>query len=91
MASSSASWVRLTACTKMCAAMIRYKIDILKELKSDGFTTYRLRKGKLLSEGTMQKIREDSTGLTLEVIDRICGLLHCQPGDLIEWVPEDEG
>ena len=39
----------------------------------------------------MQKIREDSTGLTLEVIDRICGLLHCQPGDLIEWVPEDEG
>ena len=75
----------------MCVAMIRYKIDILKELKSAGFTTYRLRKEKLLSEGTMQKIRDDSTGLTLEVIDRICGLLHCQPGDLIEWVPEDEG
>ena len=70
--------------------MIKYKIDILKELKSAGFTTYRLRKEKLLSEGTVQKIRENSTGLTLEVVDRICTLLHCQPGDLIEWVPEDE-
>ena len=49
--------------------MIKYKIDILKELKSAGFTTYRLRKEKLLSEGTVQKIRENSTGLTLEVVD----------------------
>ena len=71
--------------------MIKYKVDILKELKSAGYTTYRLRKEKLLSEGTMQKIREDSTGLTLEVVDRICDLLRCQPGDLIAWVPEDEG
>ena len=31
--------------------MIRYKLDILEELKAVGYTTYRLRREKLLAEG----------------------------------------
>lgn len=27
--------------------------------------------------------------VALAVIDKICGALHCQPGDIMEWV-EDE-
>ena len=69
--------------------MLRYKIDILAELKSIGYSTYRMRHQKILSEGTMQKIRNGDTTLTLENLGVICGLLHCQPGDLVEWV-EDE-
>ena len=37
---------------------IRYTIDILKELKNKGFTTYRIRKERLLSEGTIQKFQK---------------------------------
>ena len=66
--------------------MIRYKLDILQELKAMGYTTYRLRKEKLLAEGTIQKLRTGSTALTLEVVNILCALLRCQPGDLVEWV-----
>ena len=35
---------------------IEYKIDILSELKAAGYSTYRLRKEKLLGEATMQDL-----------------------------------
>ena len=37
--------------------MIKYKIDVLRALKNTGFTTYRLRKDKILGEATIQKLR----------------------------------
>ncbi|MDN0033816.1 MULTISPECIES: helix-turn-helix domain-containing protein [Oscillibacter] len=67
--------------------MIVYK-DILGKLLEAGYTTYRVRKEKLLPESTMQKLRSGGT-VTTETIDTLCRLLHCQPGDLMEYV-EDE-
>ena len=37
--------------------MLRYKIDVLKELKNNGYSTYRLRNDKLMGEAQIQKIR----------------------------------
>ena len=65
-----------------------YKIDILQALKDKGFTTYKLRHDKLLSESTLQKLRMKK-GLAWENIETLCKLLECQPADLIEYV-EDE-
>ena len=70
--------------------MIRYKVDILNELKKAGYTSYRLRQERLISESTLQRLRQGGTGIRLDSLDAICRLLDCQPGDLIEWVPEDE-
>ena len=70
--------------------MIRYKVDILNELKNVGYTSYRLRQERLISESTLQRLRQGGTGIRLDSLDAICRLLDCQPGDLIEWVPEDE-
>jgi len=67
--------------------VIVYK-DILGKLLEAGYTTYRVRKEKLLPESTMQKLRSGGT-VTTETIDTLCRLLHCQPGDLMEYV-EDE-
>lgn len=64
---------------------IKYKIDILTELKNKGFSSYRIRKEKLLGESTLQKIRQNEL-VSWENIDKICALLECQPGDLIEYV-----
>ena len=36
---------------------IKYKIDVLAALKSAGYSTYRLRKEKILAESTMQQFR----------------------------------
>lgn len=67
---------------------IRYKINIIEELKNKGFNTYRIRKEKLLSEGTMQKFRNNDTSVTLSNIETICNLLNCQPSDILEYVSD---
>ncbi len=69
--------------------MLRYKVNILEELKKAGYSTYRMRQEKVLSESTLQRIREGNTLVALESIGVVCDILHCQPGDLVEWV-EDE-
>ena len=66
--------------------MIKYKIDVLRALKNTGFTTYRLRKDKILGEATIQKLRYFEL-VSWENINTICKLLNCQPGDMMEYVP----
>lgn len=67
----------------------KYKINILDELKNKGFTTYRIRKEKIFSEGTLQKFRNNETTVTLGNIETICKLLNCQPSDIMEYVPDN--
>lgn len=66
---------------------IKYKFDILAALKDAGYNTTRLRKEKLLSEGVLQSLREDKN-ISLQNVSKICELLNCQPGDLLEYDPE---
>lgn len=62
---------------------IGYKFDILEALKQKGYTTYRLRREKLLAESTVQKFRRGDPSVTLENIATVCRMLDCQPGDLL--------
>ena len=66
---------------------LRYKVDVLEALKAKGYTTYTLRKDNLLSQSTIQKLREQR-GLAWENIENLCKLLDCQPGDLFEYVKD---
>lgn len=70
--------------------MIRYKVDVLAKLKEVGYSTYRLRKENILSQSTMQMLRMGGSKISVETVDIICTLLACQPGDLMEWVPNEE-
>lgn len=65
--------------------MLRYKIDILEELKANGYTSYKLRKDKLIGEAQIQKIRSGEIA-SKETLNTICKLLNCQPGDILEYV-----
>ena len=65
--------------------MLRYKIDVLAELKEKGYTTYKINKDKLLSNSTVQKLRR-GTMVSSQNIDTLCEMLCCQPGDIIEYV-----
>jgi len=64
--------------------MIIYKVDILAELKKSGYSTYRIRKENIFGQETLTKIKNNQVvyGNTL---DKLCELLHCQPGDLLEY------
>ena len=67
--------------------MLRYKVDVLAKLKKEGYSSTRIRKEKILGMAYLQKIRNGEM-VSWMAIDTICGLLHCQPGDLIEYVDE---
>ena len=64
---------------------IRYKVDVLAALSAAGFTSYKLRREKLMGEATRTKIRAGGLPSWHE-LDVICGLLHCQPGDIVEHI-----
>lgn len=66
--------------------MLQYRVNILAKLKEAGYSSYRLRQEKVLSEGTLQKMRIGNSNITLESLGVICDILECQPGDLVEWV-----
>lgn len=68
--------------------MIRYRIDVMTELKKHGFSSYELRKGKYLSESAMTKIRNNLI-VGSDILNTLCMLLQCQPGDLLEYIPDE--
>lgn len=67
---------------------IIYRIDVMAALKEKGYSSYKLRKEKLLGEATMTDIRKGQI-VSLENLTRLCKLLNCQPGDILEYVPEE--
>ena len=66
---------------------LQFKVDVLAALKEKGITTYQIRKEKLLSESTAQKLRA-GIGVSWENLETLCRLLDCQPYDLIEYVKD---
>jgi len=67
---------------------LQFKVDVLAALKEKGITTYQIRKEKLLSESTVQKLRA-GIGVSWENLETLCRLLDCQPYDLIEYVKDE--
>lgn len=73
---------------------IKYKFEVLAELKKAGYSTYRLKQENIFGQQTIQKMRTGEVvyGTTLE---KLCELLDCQPGDILEYVrpnePEQDG
>jgi putative transcriptional regulator len=41
-----------------------------------------------ISSATMAKVSANKA-VSLEVIDKICKALDCQPGDIMEYIPEE--
>lgn len=59
-------------------------MDTLRALKETGYFACRIRKEKLKGEATLHKLRKGEP-ISWDVTAMLCHLLHCQPGDLIEY------
>lgn len=70
--------------------MLIYKIDILNALKEIGYTSYKIRKEKLIGEAQLTKIRNGEIA-SKETLNTLCRLLQCQPGDILEYIDDKEG
>lgn len=66
---------------------IRYKIDILAELKKRGYSSTKIREEKLIGQSYLQQLRHGEL-VSWKTLDTICSLLECQPSDLIEYVKD---
>lgn len=67
---------------------IVYKMDIMQALKDEGYTSYRIRAEKLIGERQIQQIRNGEI-VSNACMAKLCQILHCQPGDLMEYVPDE--
>ena len=71
--------------------MIKYD-KLFHALDAAGINTSQIRRDKIMSQDAYYGIRRgEPVNLTLSTIDKLCGLLQCQPGDLVEWVPDEDG
>lgn len=68
--------------------MIIYKLDMIKELNKNGYSTYYIRKNKIFTEAQLQKLRKNEM-LTQDAFNKLCKLTKLQPGDILEFVDND--
>ena len=68
--------------------MLKYKIDVLEELKEAGYNSTRIYKEHQISQASMQKIRKGEM-IGIKTLEQLCKLLDAQPGNIIKYV-EDE-
>ena len=68
---------------------IKYKINVLQALKDAGYNTNRIRQEKIMGQAVLQQLRE-GTLVSWSNIDKICTLLNCQIGEVLEYVKEME-
>ena len=74
--------------------MISYE-KLVKKLKENNITQYKLKQEKILGSATITKIFKNDglngESIDIKVVDKMCKLLKCQPGDILEWVDDIEG
>lgn len=59
-------------------------------LKENGYTTYKIRKDSIIGQGTLTAIKNGTGGLDARTIEKLCKLLECQPGDIMEYVEDKQ-
>ncbi len=67
---------------------IKYdKLFKLMEVK--GITMYRLRQEKAIGQSTYYKLKDGTGNIDTRTINKLCRILDCQPGDILEYVPDE--
>ena len=69
---------------------IKYKIDVLAALKAKGYSSTRIRNEKLIGQSYLQQLRHGEM-VSWKILEVICRLLECQPGDILEYLPTENG
>lgn len=68
-----------------------FKYDKLFELfKEKKITTYKIRKENIISQAALTKMKNGNGNIDTRTLERLCSILDCQPGDIMEYVPDEE-
>jgi putative transcriptional regulator len=58
-------------------------------MKEKGLTTYKIRKDNVISQRALASIIHDQS-ITMETVNKLCAALECQPGDILEYIPDQK-
>ena len=58
-------------------------------LKERGITTYTIRKDNLISQAALTKMKNGKGSIDTRTLERLCALLHVQPGDIMEYIDDN--
>lgn len=58
--------------------------------KQKGINTTTIRRENIIGQGTLTAIKNGTGGLDSKTISKLCKLLECQPGDIMEYVADKE-
>lgn len=69
--------------------MLKYD-KLIKLLKDNGYTSYKVKKDGIMGQNAYTTLMNGSAKLSADIIDRWCKEFDCQPGDLMEYIPDEE-
>ena len=58
-------------------------------LRERGVTTYKIRKENIISQAALTKLKNGGGNIDTRTLERLCAYLNCQPGDIMEYIPDD--
>ena len=69
--------------------MISYE-RLFKKLQDAGISSYKLRKMKdpIVAQATLTRLKRSEGGIDNNTLNRLCKYFNCQPGDLMEYIPD---
>lgn len=70
--------------------MIKYKIDVIKELNAVGINSTAARNTGIFAQATMKKFKDGDTSISLDNLNRLCCVLEMQPKNIIKFVETDD-
>ena len=65
-------------------------VVLFSALKDQNKTMYDLRKNHIVGTATLEKMRKGEGHIDTRTIEKLCAYLDCQPGDLMEYIPDDD-
>ena len=61
--------------------------NLIKRMQEAGINSYTLKKDNIIGQATYKKILEGGD-IDTRTIAKLCKLLNCQPGDILEYEEE---
>ena len=81
--------------SKKYTHIIKYELEIISminqgmSLRERRITGYTIKKENIIGQASYMKIKEGGQ-IDTRTIAKLCAYLHCQPGDILEYVPDEE-
>lgn len=62
---------------------------LIELMKKNQITSYTVKRDKIIGQASFKKIKAGGD-IDTRTIGKLCEYFHCQPGDILEYVSDDE-